>query len=77
MSDFESPLRKAWVRMSTNYNCSSICTYHNGNGPYCEGHAALLEMVDGYVYASHGENGHEECEEERRRLRASVGVSDD
>ncbi len=75
-ADYAEPLKRAWglVRCVEN-----MCRTVNKKYDYCEGHAALLEMVDAY----HGPLCHcnDECygycKWQRRRLRAAVGVSND
>ncbi len=77
-ADYAEPLKRAWDRMASHPLCGEFCR----KSP-CLGHAALLEMVEEYskrinpddhpLYLKHEQWG----KEERRRLRAAVGVNND
>ena len=76
-ADYATTLKKAWEH----HSCPrTMCAAYDDDipGKYCEGHAALLEMVDGYIDSRSRENWSTSnaCAEERRRLRAAVGVND-
>ena len=81
-ADYESELKKAWDAMHRNSGCGPY-----QSSPMCKGHAALLGMVDAYHIWNcpcarqppRGSNPippRNMCVEERRRLRAAVGVND-
>ena len=74
--DYAEPLKRAWglVRCVEN-----MCRTVNKKYDYCEGHAALLEMVSKYHMRNCNCLGNDDslaqnCLDERRRLRAAVGV---
>jgi len=76
-ADYESWLKKAWgwIACDRNFDCRTYDTECD----YCEGHAALLGMVD--VHCEEAAcNRHSidpmESHQLRRRLRAAVGVND-
>ena len=81
-ADYAEPLKRAWDRIRCNWSCHDYQKVDN-SGKYCKGHAALLEMVDEYTrergrlidvrFNEHG-RGDSFYGEERRRLRAAVGV---
>ena len=83
MVDFESWLKKAWYEMGCTLTCPVHAHYEITAPKYCKGHAALLEMVDGYAHmkgavyeaaSGSSDNGQREADKEYRRLRAAVGV---
>ena len=81
-ADYAISLKKAWSLMY----CPGFCLdYHSSATGYCKGHAALLEMVEAYVDGTcvcvdlaggsiQRDDG--PANEERRRLRAAVGVDE-
>ena len=77
-ADFESWLKKAWENMTCpGETCKDMLPEYNDK--FCEGHAALLRMVDAvHVQGCKCDRSFPvKCQRERRRLRASIGVSDD
>ena len=79
VADYAEPLKRAWEGT----DCHPICRAWDGDGAYCKGHAALLEMVDGHHFPNCKCNCVDAlfiqcddawCIDERRRLRAAVGV---
>lgn len=80
-ADYAIPLKGLW-RIVSDWTCTPEC---QTDGDYCEGHAAVLEMVDavhlprclcGTIQLGPVSELWAKCREERRRLRAAVGVDE-
>ncbi len=71
-ADYASALKRAWGGTG----CHPICRAWDGDGAYCKGHAALLDMVDEYSLRLPGPRKRQYTDKERRRLRAAVGVEE-
>ena len=78
-ADYATSLKEAWEH----HSCPrTMCAAYDDDfpGQYCEGHAALLEMVDAhhlYACTCIGKMACEGCEKERRRLRAAIGIMEE
>ena len=71
-ADYAESLKKAWDEMG----CTQGCLHWHKPRVDCKGHAALLEMVDTYVQRPQTLRHERDLKEERRRLRAAVGIKE-